>query len=76
AEQRLGQGDMLYLKPGFGDTMRIHGAFVDDNEVNRVVEAWKEYGVPEYVHDILEAAEDSENGGSRSNSGDSEDPLY
>ncbi|EDZ90027.1 DNA translocase FtsK [Francisella tularensis] len=76
AEQLLGQGDMLYLKPGFGAPMRIHGAFVDDNEVHRVVEAWKEYGEPEYVQDILEAAEESENGGSPSNSGDSEDPLY
>ncbi|AEB28131.1 DNA translocase FtsK [Francisella hispaniensis] len=76
AEQLLGQGDMLYLKPGFGAPMRIHGAFVDDNEVHRVVEAWKEYGEPEYVQDILEASEDSENGSSPGSSGDSEDPLY
>ncbi|MDE4986310.1 DNA translocase FtsK, partial [Francisella tularensis subsp. holarctica] len=64
------------LKPGCGAPMRIHGAFVDDNEVHRGVEAGKEYGEPEYVQDILEAAEESENGGSQSNSGDSEDPLY
>lgn len=77
AEQLLGQGDMLYLKPGFGAPMRIHGAFVDDNEVHRVVESWKEYGEPDYVQDILEASEDADNssGGSGS-SGDSEDPLY
>ncbi|MDE4948939.1 DNA translocase FtsK, partial [Francisella tularensis subsp. holarctica] len=49
---------------------------VDDNEVHRVVEAWKEYGEPEYVKDILEAAEESENGGRPRKSGDSEDPLY
>ncbi|WP_432773373.1 DNA translocase FtsK [Francisella salimarina] len=77
AEQLLGQGDMLYLKPGFGAPMRIHGAFVDDNEVHRVVESWKEYGEPDYVQDILEASEDADNGsGGSSNSGDSEDPLY
>ncbi|MBK2268079.1 DNA translocase FtsK [Francisella philomiragia] len=77
AEQLLGQGDMLYLKPGFGAPMRIHGAFVDDNEVHRVVESWKEYGEPDYVQDILEASEDADNGsGSSGSNGDSEDPLY
>ncbi|ORM38985.1 cell division protein [Francisella endosymbiont of Ornithodoros moubata] len=75
AEQLLGQGDMLYLKPGFGAPMRIHGAFVDDNEVHRVVESWKEYGEPEYIEDILESSEEAENGTS-TNSGSSEDPLY
>ncbi|AIT09867.1 cell division protein [Candidatus Francisella endociliophora] len=75
AEQLLGQGDMLYLKPGFGAPMRIHGAFVDDNEVHRVVESWKDYGVPEYIEEILEASEESEGASSGAN-GDSEDPLY
>ncbi|MED7820356.1 MULTISPECIES: DNA translocase FtsK [unclassified Francisella] len=75
AEQLLGQGDMLYLKPGFGAPMRIHGAFVDDNEVHRVVESWKEYGQPEYIQDILESTEDSESG-STTGEGNSEDPLY
>lgn len=75
AEQLLGQGDMLYLKPGFGAPMRVHGAFVDDDEVHRVVESWKDYGAPEYVEEILETAEESE-GGSAGASGDSEDPLY
>lgn len=77
AEQLLGQGDMLYLKPGFGAPMRIHGAFVDDNEVHRVVESWKEYGEPDYIQDILEASEDADNGsGGSGSNGDSEDPLY
>ncbi|API86133.1 DNA translocase FtsK [Francisella uliginis] len=75
AEQLLGQGDMLYLKPGFGAPMRIHGAFVDDNEVHRVVESWKEYGQPEYVQDILESTEEAENGSSGGED-NSEDPLY
>ncbi|MEY8714050.1 DNA translocase FtsK [Francisella philomiragia] len=76
AEQLLGQGDMLYLKPGFGAPMRIHGAFVDDNEVHRVVESWKEYGEPDYVQDILEASEESDSNSSTGGSSDSEDPLY
>lgn len=75
AEQLLGQGDMLYLKPGFGAPMRIHGAFVEDDEVHRVVESWKEYGGPEYVEEILESSEEAE-GASGGASGDSEDPLY
>ena len=75
AEQLLGQGDMLYLKPGFGAPMRIHGAFVDDNEVHRVVESWKEHGQPEYVQDILESTEEAENGSS-GGEGNSDDPLY
>lgn len=75
AEQLLGMGDMLYLKPGLGAPMRIHGAFVDDNEVHKVVDAWKEYGAPEYIEDILETSEDGENGSSGDN-GSSEDPLY
>ncbi|APC92207.1 MULTISPECIES: DNA translocase FtsK [Francisella] len=75
AEQLLGQGDMLYLKPGFGAPMRIHGAFVDDNEVHRVVESWKEYGEPEYIEDILESSEEAESSTS-TNSDSSEDPLY
>ncbi|AJC48640.1 DNA translocase FtsK 4TM domain-containing protein [Allofrancisella guangzhouensis] len=75
AEQLLGQGDMLYLKPGFGAPMRIHGAFVDDNEVHKVVDAWKEYGAPQYIESILESTEDNNDGDSNS-SGESEDPLY
>ncbi len=52
AEQLLGHGDMLYLTPGSGSPVRIHGAFVDDKEVHRVVEAWRELAQPEYV-DII-----------------------
>lgn len=75
AEQLLGQGDMLYLKPGLNAPMRIHGAFVDDNEVHRVVDAWKEFGEPEYIENILETSEDSDNANANG-SGNSEDPLY
>lgn len=75
AEQLLGMGDMLYLKPGLGAPMRIHGAFVDDNEVHKVVDAWKEYGAPEYIDNILETSEDGEGSGNTGD-GNSEDPLY
>lgn len=57
AEQLLGHGDMLYLPPGSGLPVRVHGAFVDDDEVHRVVSAWKARGEPKYVDDILNGAE-------------------
>jgi len=57
AEQLLGHGDMLYLPPGSGLPVRVHGAFVDDEEVHRVVSAWKARGEPEYVDDVLNGAE-------------------
>ncbi|MTW20911.1 DNA translocase FtsK [Allochromatium palmeri] len=54
AEQLLGHGDMLYLPPGGNIPHRVHGAFVDDHEVHRVVEFLKEqYGEPSYIHDVL-----------------------
>lgn len=57
AEQLLGHGDMLYLPPGSGLPVRVHGAFVDDDEVHRVVKAWKARGEPIYVDDVLNGAE-------------------
>ncbi|MEI6897005.1 MAG: DNA translocase FtsK 4TM domain-containing protein [Psychromonas sp.] len=54
AETLLGHGDMLYLPPGRGVATRIHGAFVDDHEVHKVVADWKKRGAPNYVKDILE----------------------
>ena len=53
AEHLLGHGDMLYLPPGSGMPMRVHGAFVGDDEVHRVVEALKTLGEPEYVDEVL-----------------------
>ncbi|MFC3282440.1 DNA translocase FtsK [Litchfieldella rifensis] len=53
AENLLGHGDMLYLPAGAGLPMRVHGAFVDDDEVHRVVEDWKRRGEPEYIDEIL-----------------------
>ena len=54
AEALLGQGDMLYLAPGTGLPVRVHGAFVSDEEVHRVVQYLKSQGEPNYVEGILE----------------------
>lgn len=53
AEQLLGMGDMLYLPGGSNIPTRIHGAFVDDDEVHRVVEDWKKRGEPEYLDEVI-----------------------
>jgi S-DNA-T family DNA segregation ATPase FtsK/SpoIIIE len=54
AEQLLGHGDMLFLPPGQSNTIRVHGAFVDDHEVHQVVEAWRKLGEPEFVDGITD----------------------
>jgi S-DNA-T family DNA segregation ATPase FtsK/SpoIIIE len=52
AEQLLGHGDMLFLPPGGGVPQRVHGAFVADEEVHRVVADWKARGEPNYIESI------------------------
>jgi len=54
AEALLGQGDMLYLPPGSGLPVRVHGAFVSDEEVHRVVDYLRQQGEPNYIEGILE----------------------
>ena len=54
AEQLLGHGDMLYLPAGSGVPVRVHGAFVDDHEVHRVVADLKRRGAPDYLEDITD----------------------
>ena len=80
AEALLGQGDMLYLAPGTGYPTRVHGAFVSDDEVHRVVEHLKATGAPEYIEDILNGAGGDDEGGGEGGeggAGDAEaDPLY
>ena len=73
AEQLLGQGDMLYLASG-GHTLRVHGPFVSDSEVEAVVNALKRQGKPKYIDDILLEIED----GTDVSDGDTSagDPLY
>ncbi len=53
AEQLLGHGDMLYLPPGTALPQRVHGAFVSDDEVHRVVNDWKQRGQPDYLTEIV-----------------------
>ncbi|MEI7968207.1 MAG: DNA translocase FtsK 4TM domain-containing protein [Betaproteobacteria bacterium] len=78
AEALLGQGDMLYLPPGTGLPQRVHGAFVADEEVHKVVEYLKARGEPQYVDGILDG-DDSEDAAAEGGAaaGDAEaDPLY
>ena len=53
AEDLLGHGDMLFLGPGKIEPERVHGAFIADDEVNRICDAWRERGAPNYVDEIL-----------------------
>ncbi len=81
AEALLGQGDMLYLPSGSGLPVRVHGAFVSDEEVHRVVEYIKSQGEPNYIEGILEGGNLSDEGsnldGSPAGVGDGEqDPMY
>jgi S-DNA-T family DNA segregation ATPase FtsK/SpoIIIE len=78
AEMLLGQGDMLYLPPGTGFPQRVHGAFVADNEVHKVVEYLKQQGEPDYVEGLLDADDgDGADGDSLPGEGGGEaDPLY
>jgi S-DNA-T family DNA segregation ATPase FtsK/SpoIIIE len=82
AEALLGQGDMLYLAPGTGLPVRVHGAFVSDEEVHRVVEYLKSQGEPNYIEGILEGgtldgegADGSAGEGGAGASGEN-DPMY
>ena len=54
AESLLGQGDMLYLPPGSGVPVRVHGAYVADDEVHKVVEHWKAMAEPQYIEGVLD----------------------
>jgi len=76
AEALLGQGDMLYLRPGTGLPQRVHGAFVADHEVHKVVAYLKKMGQTDYIDGVLDADEPgSELNGAGEASGEA-DPLY
>ncbi len=78
AEALLGMGDMLYLPPGTGLPMRVHGAFVSDDEVHRVVEHLKSQGEPNYIDGILDGGvldDGGDAGGIGAPSGEA-DPMY
>ena len=78
AEQLLGHGDMLYLPPGTSVPVRIHGAFVADDEVHRVVADWQQRGEPDFVEEILNGVSESSEGSAFSGGLDDseQDPLY
>jgi S-DNA-T family DNA segregation ATPase FtsK/SpoIIIE len=79
AESLLGMGDMLYLPSGTGLPIRVHGAFVSDDEVHRVVAYLKEQGgEPNYIEGVLEGGVvDGEDGGALGGeAGGEKDPMY
>jgi S-DNA-T family DNA segregation ATPase FtsK/SpoIIIE len=78
AESLLGQGDMLFLPPGTGYPQRIHGAFVADEEVHRIVAWLKQFGEPDYKDEILAGPPSEASDGEPGEEGiDAElDPLY
>ena len=79
AEQLLGHGDMLFLPPGGGVPTRVHGAFVSDDEVHRVVADWKSRAKPVYIDSITAGNDDLDMGamgGGGGESSDEDDSLY
>ncbi|HSU75891.1 MAG TPA: DNA translocase FtsK 4TM domain-containing protein [Burkholderiales bacterium] len=76
AETLLGAGDMLYLPPGSGIPQRVHGAFVADHEVHKVVEHLKTLAKPEYLADVLEPAQPEDAPGVEGIPSGEKDPLY
>ena len=79
AEALLGMGDMLYMPSGTGLPIRVHGAFVSDDEVHRVVSYLKSQGDPDYIEGVLEGGtvdgDDGANGADGAGGGE-KDPLY
>ena len=79
AEQLLGMGDMLYLPPGTASPVRVHGAFVSDDEVHRVVDFIKQQGQPQYLEAITRDPEsgNGDNGSAAADPSDAEqDVIY
>jgi S-DNA-T family DNA segregation ATPase FtsK/SpoIIIE len=78
AEALLGMGDMLYMPSGTGLPIRVHGAFVSDEEVHRVVSYLKSQGQPDYIEGILEGGtvDDDGNASGEGESGGEKDPMY
>ncbi|NCB59010.1 MAG: cell division protein FtsK [Gammaproteobacteria bacterium] len=78
AEALLGMGDMLYMPAGESTPTRVHGAFVSDNEVHRVVDDWKLRGEPNYIDEILNGEITAENAlpGEQTSRDEDLDPLF
>lgn len=75
AESLLGRGDMLYSGSGSSEIIRVHGAFMSDEDVQRVADNWRARGKPEYINSITEPTTDEENSGNSERSGEL-DPLF
>jgi S-DNA-T family DNA segregation ATPase FtsK/SpoIIIE len=75
AEQLLGHGDMLYLPPGAGVPIRVHGAYVADDEVHRVVAAWRSCGTPDYLYEVTDEVTETGSGDGQGSGGEM-DVLY
>jgi S-DNA-T family DNA segregation ATPase FtsK/SpoIIIE len=77
AEALLGMGDMLYMASGSGLPIRVHGAFVSDEEVHRVVAYLKSQGAPDYIEGVLDGApEEGDDGATLGDGGGEKDPMY
>ena len=77
AEQLLGHGDMLFLPPGTGYPVRVHGSFVSDQDVLRVAQHLRQSGVPEYLDAVIEPEVSEDMGSVRVDAvGGEGDPLY
>ncbi|CNH22295.1 DNA translocase FtsK [Yersinia pekkanenii] len=76
AESLLGMGDMLYMAPNSSIPVRVHGAFVRDQEVHAVVNDWKARGRPQYIESILSGSEEGEGGSLGLDSDEELDPLF
>jgi DNA segregation ATPase FtsK/SpoIIIE, S-DNA-T family len=74
AEQLLGHGDMLYLAPGTGLPVRVHGAYVSDDDVHKVANYWRSVGSPDYVAEVTQYT--SGFGPDRGENSETDDPLY
>jgi S-DNA-T family DNA segregation ATPase FtsK/SpoIIIE len=76
AEHLLGKGDMLFLPPGSSRLTRLHGAFVTETEIGRVVDFWKSQGQPEYDQSFLVAPPSEEDEAGDAEVGQDQDPMY
>jgi S-DNA-T family DNA segregation ATPase FtsK/SpoIIIE len=76
AEDMLGNGDMLFLGPGQIEPDRVHGAYVSDEEVNRVCDAWRERGAPDYIDNMASNFELSSPSDTSGNNSGEDDNLY
>lgn len=76
AEALLGRGDMLYSGQGSSDLIRVHGAYMSDDEVINIADDWRARGKPDYIDGILESADDEESSEKGISSGGELDPLF